>query len=396
MKNKYGWDIRKLGDFIEQVRGVSYKPSDLSSELSEEYIPLLRANNIQDELHFNDMQFVSSTKVSKKQLLKSGDILICTSSGSKHLVGKAAQVKADYKITFGAFCKIIRPINLDSRFLGHYFKSNLYRNIISDLSRGANINNIKNEDIDSLKIPIPPLPAQHQIVSELDALSDIITKKKQQLEELDTLAQATFYDMFGDPVNNEKDWEVDSINNISKIRIGPFGSLLHVEDYIVNGTPLVNPSHMSNGMIIPDYNLTVSSEKIKELSSYLLKEGDLIVGRRGDIGRCALVTEKEDGFICGTGSLYIRFNSKINPIYALKTFSSKSMVLKLQEKAKGATMLNINAGSVGSLPFPIPPLKLQNKFIQKIESIEKQKKLISKSIDDVQQLFDYTMDKYFN
>lgn len=88
---------------------------------------------------------------------------------------------------------------IDSAYLGNYFKSNHYRCEISRLSRGVNINNIKNEDIDNLLIPLPSLETQKQIAATLDKASELITLRKKQLEELDTLAESVFYDMFGIP-----------------------------------------------------------------------------------------------------------------------------------------------------------------------------------------------------
>jgi type I restriction enzyme S subunit len=104
-----GWKTVKLGDYIQQIRGVSYTPKDLSPELTEEYSVLLRASNIQDILIFDDVQYVHRSKVNEKQYIQKGDILICASSGSKNLVGKAAQAYIEYDACFGAFCKLIRP-----------------------------------------------------------------------------------------------------------------------------------------------------------------------------------------------------------------------------------------------------------------------------------------------
>ena len=114
--------MARLGDLIEQIRGVSYKPEDLCDSLNEDGIPLLRANNIQDgKLNFEDIIYIDKKKVKSNQHLKSGDILICTSSGSKELVGKAAFVENDLSMTFGAFCKVIRPKICCPKYIGHFF-----------------------------------------------------------------------------------------------------------------------------------------------------------------------------------------------------------------------------------------------------------------------------------
>ena len=110
--------------------------------------------------------------------------------------------------------------------------------------------------------------------------------------------------MFGDPVINEKEWRTVPLSDVAEVRIGPFGSLLHKEDYIEGGHALVNPSHIIDGKIIPDEELTITDEKYAALSAYKLEIGDVVLGRRGEMGRCAVVNN--DGFLCGTGSMIIR------------------------------------------------------------------------------------------
>jgi len=165
---------------IEQIRGVSYKPEDSSDSRDATNMPILRAHNIQvDRLNTNNLVYVHKKKINKKQYVKKGDIIVCASSGSKDLVGKAAQAEEDMLVSFGAFCKIVRPKNMiDSKYLKHYFSSPAYRFIISRLSAGANINNLRNEHIDNLEIPFPPLPIQQKIADVLDRASALIEKRK--------------------------------------------------------------------------------------------------------------------------------------------------------------------------------------------------------------------------
>jgi len=157
----------RLGDFIQQIRGVSYKPADLSSTLDEQHITLLRANNISGgHIVFDDVQFVSRSKVSEIQVIKGNDILVCASSGSLEHVGKAALCRNFSDYTFGAFCKLIRATGtLMPEFIAAYMGSDEYRRIISDLAQGSNINNLRNEHIDELQIPIPTTEEQKTFVA---------------------------------------------------------------------------------------------------------------------------------------------------------------------------------------------------------------------------------------
>ena len=258
-------------------------------------------------------------------------------------------------------------------------------------SKGAKMPRGSKVDIMKYVIPIPSISQQKQISSELNSLNGIIKKTKAQLEELDKLAQSIFYDMF-----EGKEWDKKLIRNIAIVKIGPFGSALHKHDYISGGTPLVNPIHMVNGKIIADNDFTIDDNKKRELSAYLLKKNDIVFGRRGDIGRCALVTKKEDGYICGTGSLFVRFNIDINPIYSLLQLSSIETKNYLMDNARGATMLNLNSGVVEGITISLPPLSLQQEFASKIEAIESMEAKVRQSLTEAETLFNSRMDYYFN
>lgn len=244
-------------------------------------------------------------------------------------------------------------------------------------------------------ISIPPLSIQLAIVSELDKINELIRLKKEQLKDFDNLAQSLFYEMFGDPVENEKGWEVKKIGDLALVKTGPFGSMLHKEDYICDGIPLVNPVHMKDFKIVPDLDFTISNEKASELENYLLKSNDVVFARRGDIGRCAIVSEAEQGFICGTGSLFVRFSKEIESIFIMYIIRCDSFSKHLISKAKGATMLNINSNTIADLRIPLPPLSLQRLFAQRIEQIEREKSEVQKSIQDLETLLASRMQYWF-
>lgn len=184
----------KIGNYVKQIRGVSYKPNDLHNDLNSDSVILLRANNINEgKINFDDIVYVDKSKVKKEQYLKKGDILVCASSGSKELVGKAAFINKDYAVTFGAFCKLIRPKDCIAGYLGHYFNSQMYKEKISSLALGANINNIRNEHIDELLIYLPNKAEQQNISILLDEVSDLTDKRKKQLEKLDELVKSRYH-----------------------------------------------------------------------------------------------------------------------------------------------------------------------------------------------------------
>ncbi len=152
----------RLGDYITQIRGVSYKPADLSLALDDGHITLLRANNINgNHIVLDDVQYVSRAKVSEVQIIQNNDILMCASSGSLDHVGKTALCNLSGTYTFGAFCKLIRASGmLQAEYIASYMNSDEYRRTIMELAQGTNINNLRNEHIDELRLPIPTTEQQ--------------------------------------------------------------------------------------------------------------------------------------------------------------------------------------------------------------------------------------------
>ena len=153
---------------------------------------------------------------------------------------------------------------------------------------------------------------------------------------------------------------------------------------------------MKDFHIIADMDFTISDEKAEELDKYILQTDDVIFARRGDIGRCAVVTEKENGYLCGTGSLFVRFVVEVASTYIMFIIRSSSFTNELVSNAKGATMLNLNSSIIEGLKLPLPPLPLQQSFASKIEAIEHQKALVQQSIAETESLFNSRMDYYFD
>lgn len=167
------------------------------------------------------------------------------------------------------------------------------------------------------------------------------------------------------------------------VSTGPFGTMLHKEDYVTNGTPLVNPMNMRDGNIIPSQNKSVSKETCERLTSYRLHEDDLVFARRGELGRCARVTKKEDGYLCGTGSFFAHPAGNIRPSYLVLLFKSSFIISYLMASSVGTTMNNLNHSILKKCPCPLPPLDEQDRIVQRMNDFQAE---LSKLESDEQQL----------
>ena len=228
----------RVGDLATQVRGVTFAKEDASSDQLPGSVGVVRAGNIvEGELQTDDLVFVPAAKVADKQILRRHDVLIAASSGSLDVVGKAARVREDQAVAFGAFCKVLRPTNkIDPGYFAHYFQTIEYRRHVSSVAAGANINNLKNADLDDIEIPLPPIEEQRRIASILDAADALRTKRRQALAKLDTLAQAIFIDMFGDPLHlrrgGSEPTSESKLGELARVRTGKLDANASSEDGI--------------------------------------------------------------------------------------------------------------------------------------------------------------------
>lgn len=273
---------------------------------------------------------------------------------------------------------------LDSSYLFYMVWSKAFRFLGEhSMSGAAGQKRVGADYLKAYEIPLPPLDEQKRIAAILDKADSVRRKRQQAIDLADDFLRSVFLDMFGDPVTNPKGWEVKNLKDIARIQIGPFGTQLHKEDYIENGIPLINPTHIVKGEIIPKSNLTISDKKHASLSEYHLKTGDIVMGRRGEMGRCAIVNSKEEGWMCGTGSLFIRpKQTGVFSEYLNKLLSSQAIKNHLESESQGATMPNLNKTIVGNIKIPVPTDEVLEQFTVIKEIFLKTKSFATDSLNE--------------
>lgn len=384
----------KLAAVCQQVRGVSYTPKDEKEVPTEGYIPILRANNIQEKLEFNDLIYVRSSKINNKQLLGVGDILVCASSGSKHLVGKAAIFFSSpfSKISFGAFCKVVRPQNIYAPYLFHFFNSAYYRHTISEIAQGANINNIRNEHLNNLDIYVPSELEQKRIAGILDKVQSLIALQKQQLEKLDLLIKSKFIDMFGDPITNPHHFGVSTLGEICDVRDGTHDS----PNYVLEGYPLITSKNVINGKIsLSEANLISLADFNNINKRSKVDRGDILLPMIGTIGNPALVIETPNYAIKNMALIKFVIDSKCLNIYVLYLLRSTFLDNVVHNQQRGGTQKFLALKTIRSLPIPLPPIQLQTVFANFVKSVEQQKEVFATRLSHLETLYKSLMQEYF-
>ena len=241
-------------------------------------------------------------------------------------------------------------------------------------------------------VPIPSQTEQAHIVGELDLLSSILEKQRLQLKELDTLAQSVFYDMFGDPVENEKGWGTGELNSVCDVRDGTHDS----PSYQDKGYPLVTSKNITgDGISFSDVNY-ISQEDFDAISkrSYV-DDGDIVMPMIGTIGKPTIVRKEREFAIKNVALIKFLPNSAVLNTFIRAIIASSSFDVYMRSKNKGGTQKFIALGDIRKLRIPVPPLGLQQSFDIKIKAIEHEKALINQAIVETQKLIDYAMDKYF-
>ena len=365
----------KIKTLVKQVRGVSYRPEDLHNELNKDSVILLRANNIKDsKIIFDDVVYVDKSKVSDEQYLRKGDVLICASSGSKNLVGKAASVDFDRQCTFGAFCKVIRPKNGIDEFLEIFFQSPIYRRKISEVAIGANINNIRNEHIDELDVPVYPAYEQSDIANIIKIIQTIITKRKDELFSLDNLIKSRFVELFGTIHDNRFDFNIATLQDVSTlIKDGTHQTPTYTID-AEQGYKFLSSKDVTTGKIDWSHLKYIPEELHRELYARISpQKGDILLAKNGTTGIAAIVDRNEvfDIYV----SLALIRPCGVDTTYLWAAINAAETKQQFDASLKGVGVPNLHLGEIKKARIILPPMELQERYAAFVEQVDKSKLL---------------------
>ena len=379
----------KLDDLcVPSARQIKEDPDKLI-----DYIDIASVDNENKKVTgFQTMSFGEAPSRARKAV-KKGSILVSTVRPNLNAVAILEDDTPNVSVASTGFCILNCKDNVDNRFVFNFCKSKAFIEDMVSQATGASYPAVSDNIVRSALVPNYPYEEQCHISEILDRVSSAIEKRKVELAILDDLIKARFVEMFGDPVSNPYGYNKVALSDLADIKIGPFGSLLHKEDYIEGGHPLLNPSHIVEGKVSPDDKLTISDEKYEELLAYQLKAGDVVLGRRGEMGRCAIVSK--EGFLCGTGSIFIRTKGEVTADYIQKIISFPSFKKTIEDMAVGQTMPNLNVPIVASFQIIKPPVEVQNSYHAFVEQVDKSKVAVQKALTETQLLFDSLMQQYF-
>lgn len=386
------WGRVRLGDVATVVSGSTPKTS-VKEYWNGDYDWVTPIEINDDTFIINETQrkitklAVDDTSL---RLLPRGTVLLSSRApiGKVAITGKAMYCNQGFK-------NLICHNKIYNKYLFWYLKNKTH--YLNSLGRGATFKEISKSIVENVELPLPPLDVQQNIAKTLDAVSDLITLRKQQLTELDKLIQSSFHEMFGNPVTNEKGWDMSPLDTFGILKNGMNFSSRDsgVSIHCLGVGDFQNNYRIENTDRLPK----ISLNKMPAVD-YLLQDRDIVFvrsnGNKALVGRCVLVYP---GNIPTTFSGFcIRFRPTTKELvetYLIQVLHNTSLKEQLFSNGRGANITNLNQQMLSSMKIPLPPVNLQNQFAEIVTKIEEQKVLVQAAIDESQTLFDSLMSRYF-
>lgn len=390
---RQGWEYKKLGEVASSELG---KTLNRSKDTGKLYPYICAVNVLWDMIDFTILKhaFFEKEEIDRYSVRK-GDLLVCEGGDT----GRSAIWEKEEPVLYqNALHRVRFTTEMEARFAMYclwHLKNN--GQIDKKYSKGVTIKHLVKSSLLSIELPVPPLSTQLSIVSELDKINELISLKKEQLKDYDNLAQSIFYEMFGDPLENEKGWEVKKLsNNVQEMFLGPFGSALKVDSYVDKKDAfcmVYEQKHAIQGRLDLD-NHFINEEKYNSLRRFEVKGGDFIMSCRGTIGKLYKLPNDAPKGIIHPSLMKIRIKEDV---YDSTYFKYMLVKIVANERTNGnCVQMAITAKELGKKTLPLPPLPLQQAFAQRIELIEKQKADIQNTIADLETLLASRMQYWFD
>ena len=395
------WPTKTLAQIATVVRGVTFDKTQVSDLPGKETVPILRAGNIQTSLLTDsDLVYVSTKLVTASQRMKRGDLAICMSSGSPAIVGKTAHLENDWNGSVGAFCAIVRfDTNVQHRFGSYWFRSPAFFQWRDSNAKGANIQNLRRSDLESLSIPVPPLAEQERIVKLLDEADELRKLRAQADRRTAALLPALFHEMFGDPDKGQNSSPTSPLGEHIDLLTGfPFKS----EEYVASSGSV----RLCRGANVSPQRVDWSdvrywpSDRANEVQQYELCNGDIILAMDrpwiSDGLKVARLTNADLPCFLVQRVARIRPKATLVADFIYQSLCHPSFAAHCNLVKTETTVPHISPNNIRSFRVPVPPLPLQKEFAQRVGEIREMDAAQAASRRRLEALFQSLLHRAFN
>ena len=399
-----GWKLVPLKEITSIIRGVSYPKEEAKLHPEENYVHILRGGNIQDGkivFETDDNVYVNSSLVGEEQFVLKDDVVIVASTGSKKVIGKAATIEEDSRcISFGAFLLLLRTNVIDKRFHSYFFQTQYYRNTISSLAGGININNIKKEHIENLQIPLPPLTEQKQIAEKLDKLFDQIETIKEASNKIPELLknfrqQVLTYAVTGKLTDSDyESWELKTLDEIA---IPKAGYAFKATDFIDNGIQVIRMGNLYDNKLSLDRNPVFVPKNYDTdiIERSRVKRNDILLTLTGtkykrDYGYAIKIDTDE---VLLLNQRILSLTPLIDPDYLLLVLRSDEFRNQFFEfETGGVNQGNVGVKNVMTIKLHIPSPRIQEEIVRRtkilfniLDNVERRYNILCEKLDKLPQ-----------
>jgi type I restriction enzyme M protein len=346
----------KLADICE-VNPEMAIPADLYPDSEFNYIDISCVENESGRFLGPSKTATAEAPSRARRAVRSGDVLLSTVRPNLKAFALLDEVPERAIASTGFAVLRAKPGLLHPGFLIRILRDDrLVSQMIAMAGRGS-YPSINQTDVSVLQLPLPPLDVQKEIVAEIESYQKVIDGARAVVAN------------YRPHIPIHADWPMVELGEMCEaIVTGPFGSALHQSDYVDDGIPVINPQNIVDGTLSTDGVKMVSPATRDRLREFTVREGDIVIGRRGEMGRCGVVTSRMTGWLCGTGSFVIRLKEACLPRFAFFQIASPKVKQFLEEQAIGVTMKNLNQGILSSIQIPLPPLATQQAIVAEIEA----------------------------
>ena len=392
-----GWEYKKLGEVCCPKSKIQRATKCFGGSDEILYIDISSIDNSVQEVNSITSFTMSNAPSRAQQKVEYGDIIVSTVRPNLKNVAFIKQHDSNLVVSSG-FCVLRTTDDIERNYLFRYITSDIFTQHLMKLTTGANYPAVRDLDVRDSTIPLPPKSTQLAIVSELDKINELIRLKKEQLKDFDNLAQSLFYEMFGDPVENEKGWEVKKLGDcFSYIKNG--ANIKQTKD--IDGFPITRIETLAGGIFNRDRMGYAGIYDLSKYSAYVLESRDLLmshINSKTYIGRTVEYKRNNDETIIhGMNLLRLKAIHDIIDstffVYYTKSGDFKSKIARIRKDAVNQSSFAIS--DLKRLNIPLPPLSLQQLFAQRIEQIEREKSEVQKSIQDLETLLASRMQYWF-
>lgn len=391
---KQGWEYKKLGEVCCPKNNILKATKCFETSDKILYIDISSIDNtIQKMTDVTSVTFGDAPSRAQ-QKVEYGDIIVSTVRPNLKNIAIIDRYESNLVASSG-FCVLRNTELVERNYLFHYITSDLFTQHLMKLTTGANYPAVRDKDVRDSIIPLPPKTTQLSIISELDKINELIRLKKEQLKDYDNLAQSIFYEMFGDPVENEKGWEVKKWKDVFNTILGKMLDKSKQINHLTQYKYLANMNVQWGYFDLKELrSMTFTDE---ELAKYELRNNDLLICEGGDAGRCAIWKETDETILFQKAIHRARLidTNNADVVYIRYWMQFYKVNKGLKDYISKSTIEHLTGDKLKRLPIPLPPLPLQHLFAQRIEQIERQKSAVQKSITDLETLLASRMQYWF-